>query len=438
MPDRKQAVSLFWFRRDLRLEDNHGLYQALKDGNNVQPIFIFDTNILDKLDDTCDRRISFIYHQIQALKSELIALGSDLTVFHGDPLTILDQLSEGKLDALYSNRDYEPYAKARDKAVYEMLDKKGIPFRGYKDHVIFDKDEIAKDDGDPYVVFTPYSRKWKTQLEPLHYQPYPSAKCTHNLKASLKPENLISLDALGFQKHEEDWPEQTVDIDVIKNYHETRDIPGIMGTSRLSVHLRFGTISIRHLVKHGLEHNEKWLNELIWRDFYQSILWKFPHVASSCFRSKYDRIPWRNNEQEFKTWCEGKTGYPIVDAGMRELNATGLIHNRVRMVVSSFLTKHLLIDWRWGEAYFASKLLDYDMASNNGGWQWAAGSGVDAAPYFRVFNPTLQTERFDPNLVYVRKWVTDLDSPDYPERMVDHKMARERAIRVYKEALTAV
>lgn len=430
-----KKLTLFWFRRDLRLHDNAGLYRALKNEENVQPIFIFDTTILDKLEDKDDRRVSFIHHYITKLKADLEALGSTLWVFHGKPIEVYQRLiSEYEITALYANRDYEPAAKERDKAVFELLAEKNIPFRAFKDQVIFEKDEVLKDNGEPYVVYTPYSRKWKEKINDFYLKPYPTEKYFEKLHKT-EAAKLPSLSEMGFDEHAHDWAETDVDLAIIRNYHNTRDIPSKRGTTRLSVHLRFGTVSIRELAQIGLKENEKWYNELIWRDFYQSILWHFPRIVNESFRPEYDRIEWRNNEREFAAWCQGKTGYPIVDAGMRELNKTGFMHNRVRMVVASFLTKHLLIDWRWGEAYFARQLIDFDLASNNGGWQWAAGCGVDAAPYFRVFNPALQTEKFDPGKLYIRKWVPEFQSNGYPKPIVDHKMARERAIATYREGL---
>ena len=430
-----RELNLFWFRRDLRLEDNAGLYHALKVGKNVQPIFIFDRNILDDLEEKDDRRVSFIYAQIGRLKQELQSKGSDLWVFYSTPIEVFKfLLKEHTINALFANKDYEPYALNRDKAVFELFDSSGLAFRAFKDHVIFEKNEVLKDDGKPYTVFTPYSKKWKAKLNDFYLNSYPTDSYFNNFhQTEAKP--LLKLELIGFTKHDEDWTNNKVDKAIVNKYHETRDIPSLQGTSRLSVHLRFGTISIRHLAQIGFKLNEKWLNELIWRDFYQTIMWHFPHVVKGSFKPEYDHIPWINSEAQFAVWCEGKTGYPIVDAGMRELNETGFMHNRVRMIVSSFLTKHLLIDWRWGEAYFAEKLIDFELASNNGGWQWAASSGVDAAPYFRVFNPYLQTERFDPELKYIRKWVPELDSSSYPKPIVEHKMARERAIETYKKEL---
>jgi deoxyribodipyrimidine photo-lyase len=425
-------TTLFWFRRDLRVTDNAGLYRALKKNQNVLPVFIFDTVILDDLDDKADRRVQFIHEALKVVKQSLEEAGSTLMVLHGDPVQLFKNI---KVKAVYTNHDYEPYARVRDAKIKELLESKGVAFHSYKDQVIFEKDEVMKDDGSPYTVFTPFSKKWKAKLNAFYQKSYPTEKYFGNL-IHIKPLPFPTLKDIGFEYTETIFPERAVKMSIIKNYHEKRDIPGINGTSRLGVHLRFGTVSIRTLVQLAVKKNETWLNELIWREFYQMILWHFPKVEQA-FKPQYDRIQWRNNTKEFELWCEGKTGYPIVDAGMRELNATGFMHNRVRMVVASFLTKHLLIDWRWGEAYFAKKLLDFDLASNNGSWQWAAGSGCDAAPYFRVFNPMLQTQKFDPDLTYIRKWVPELDTPAYPKPIVDHSAARERVLEAYKVALDA-
>jgi len=422
---------VFWFRRDLRLEDNAGLYHALKSGKPVVPLFIFDTCILDKLEDRTDKRVVFIYQSLMHMKQELESMGSSLLILYGDPVKLFPQLHPA---AVYTNHDFEPYAKERDDAVKQNLSSRQITFHTFKDHVIFEKDEVLKDAGGPYTVFTPYSRKWKAKLNAFYIKPYPNKKY-HDAYFRSKPLSVPSLGEMNFSDADTAFPERVIKTSIISRYHETRDLPAMPGTSRLSVHLRFGTVSIRKLAAVGLSKNEKWLNELIWRDFYQMILWHFPHVVNRAFKADYDNIQWRNNPEEFQRWCTGTTGYPIVDAGMRELNATGFMHNRVRMVVASFLCKHLLIDWRWGEAYFAAKLLDFDLASNNGGWQWAAGSGCDAAPYFRVFNPQLQTEKFDPELKYIRKWVPELNSNSYPKPMVDHAFARKRALETYADAL---
>jgi deoxyribodipyrimidine photo-lyase len=424
---------VFWFRRDLRLDDNAGLYHALKENKNVVPLFIFDTEILDKLEDKADARVEFIHDALARIKAEAEALGSSLLVLHGNPVELFKKLHP---KAVYTNADYEPYARNRDASVKQSLEERGIAFRSYKDHVIFEKAEITKDDGKPYTVYTPYSRKWKAALQSSHYKSFDTQPLASALKKT-EPLPFPKLADLGFEPSGIAFPERTIRQTIIEQYHLQRDIPGINGTSRLSVHLRFGTVSIRKLVQVALKKNDTWLNELIWRDFYHMILWHFPHVNTKAFKPAYDHIHWRNNEEEFKSWCEGKTGYPIVDAGMRELKTTGFMHNRVRMIVASFLTKHLLIDWRWGEAWFAKKLLDFDMAANNGGWQWAAGSGCDAAPYFRVFNPYLQTEKFDPEKKYIKKWVPEVETAAYPKPIVDHAFARERVLAVYKEALNA-
>ena len=427
-------VSIFWFRRDLRLQDNHGLFQALNAEFPVQPIFIFDQNILEKLNDPRDARVHFLHQELQRLQTSLLERGTTLDVRVGQPLEVWKQLIEDyDIGRVYANRDYEPYARERDKAVYELLGGRGITFKARKDHVIFEKGEIVKGDGKPYTVYTPYSKQWKQKLQPEHLTGFSSefTQNWHQTSAKAIPEP----GSFGFQPSEIPLPDRVPDLKVIGNYHDTRDFPAIKGTSRLGLHLRFGTISLRQLVRQTQGVNIKFLNELIWRDFYQAILWHFPQVVAHNFNRKYDGIQWRNDEQEFQKWCEGNTGYPIVDAGMRELNTTGYMHNRVRMIVASFLTKHLLIHWSWGEAYFAEKLLDFELASNNGGWQWAAGTGVDAAPYFRVFNPYIQTEKFDPELKYVSRWVPEFQTLKYPKPMVDHKIARERAIATYKEGL---
>lgn len=428
-------TTFFWHRRDLRLTDNAGLYYSLKNELNIIPVFIFDTNILDKLHDKTDARVSFIYQEIEKIKKEYEQIGSSLLVKFGNPIDIWKDLAnEYDIKSVYTNRDYEPYAIARDKTLYQFFNSRNIEFKGYKDHVIFDKNEIIKGDGKPYTVYTPYSKKWKNNLTDFYLKPYPTEKYLHNLYKTVSF-NLIQLSHLGFTKSKINIPSNEINSDIIKNYHLTRDFPELSGTSKLSIHLRFGTISIREIAKISLHTNEKFLNELIWRDFYQSILYHFPHSATHSFKKQYDLIQWENNEEHYKKWCEGNTGYPIVDAGMRELNQTGFMHNRVRMIVASFLTKHLLIDWRWGEAYFAQKLLDYDMASNVGGWQWAAGSGCDAAPYFRVFNPYLQTPKFDKNENYIKKWVPEYQSNNYPNPIIKHDFARKRILERYSLAL---
>jgi len=426
------SSTIFWFRRDLRLQDNAGLFHALKENKDVVPIFIFDTTILDKLEDKDDRRVEFIHNSLTVMQQLLEELGSSMIVFHGDPIAIFKSL---KPKAVYTNHDYEPYARQRDEVIKNILVDKGSEFQTFKDQVIFEKDEVTKNDGKPYTIFTPYSRKWKSLITPAHLKSYPTESHFESFK-KIKAVPLPSLADIGFESTGLPFPERVIRQSIVEKYDQQRNFPAIEGTTKLSVHLRFGTVSIRKLAQLAQKKNEIWLNELIWRDFYHMILWHFPEVETKSFKPAYDKIEWRNNEKEFDAWCEGKTGYPIVDAGMHELNVTGFMHNRVRMIVASFLTKHLLIDWRWGEAYFAKKLLDFDLAANNGGWQWAAGSGCDAAPYFRVFNPALQTEKFDPESEYIKKWVPEFGTEKYPKPIVDHKLARERVLKVYKEALT--
>lgn len=429
-------ISVHWFRRDLRLKDNAALYHALRSGNPVLCLFIFDSSILEKLDDISDARVSFIHQEIETLKIQLESLGSSLLLKHGEPLSIWKEITEEfQIYKVFANHDYEPAAIDRDKIVEDLLTSKNIPFLTYKDQVIFEKDEILKDDGIPYTVFTPYSKKWKSKLNNFYLKPYPTEYYFSNFYKTDKLAK-IPMTQLGFKVSQIQFPPKQTSQNLIKNYENTRDIPSLEGTSRLSLHFRFGTISIREKAAKALSISEKWLNELIWREFYMSILYHFPHVVSSAFKPQYDRIEWVNNLEQFEKWCRGETGYPIVDAGMRQLNSTGFMHNRVRMIVAGFLTKHLLIDWRWGEAYFAEKLLDYELASNNGGWQWAAGSGVDAAPYFRIFNPYLQSHKFDPQNLYIKKWVPEFESPEYPLPIINHEVARKRCLEVYKAALS--
>lgn len=424
------STTLVWLRRDLRLHDHAAFYHALKNNDKVLPIFIFDSNILAQLEDRDDARVTFIHDSLNILKERLEKLGSSLLVFHGNPLEIFCSIGP---KAVYTNHDYDPYASRRDGEVAKLLAAHGIPFHTFKDEVIFEKDEVVKDDGKPYTVFTPYSRKWKSRLNNFYVKSYPVEKY-HAKLLKTSPLPMPAIEDIGFVRSSIQFPPRVVKQEVIAKYHQTRDFPAIEGTSRLSVHLRFGTVSIRELVRIAQKKNEVWLNELIWRDFYHMILWHFPNVERA-FKPAYDKVEWVNDPVTFQKWCEGQTGYPIVDAGMRELNTTGYMHNRVRMIVASFLTKHLLIDWRWGEAYFARKLLDFDLAANNGGWQWAASSGCDAAPYFRVFNPELQTEKFDPKLVYIKKWVPELGTDRYPAPIVDHAFARQRVLATFKAAL---
>lgn len=433
----KQTVTIFWFRRDLRLNDNAGLYRALSKHTNVLPIFIFDKDILDKLEDKADRRVEFIHHHVTRLANELEKQGSSLQVFYSTPADVFSQIiQQYRVEAVYTNEDYEPYAIRRDEEIKRLVENANAPFFSFKDQVIFAKDEILKDDGKPYTVYTPFSRKWKEKLNGFYTKPYPTEKYFDNLLKVSTPFEVPTLEHMCFVPTGESFPPAVPDTEIVKHYHDTRNLPAIEGTTRLSVHLRFGTVSIRSLVTFAQATNQTWLNELIWREFFMTILWHFPHVVGHAFKHQYDNIQWVNNEEHFAAWREGRTGYPIVDAGMRELNETGFMHNRVRMIVASFLTKHLLIDWRWGEAYFAQKLLDFELSANNGNWQWAAGCGCDAAPYFRVFSPQLQTEKFDPKLEYVRRWVPEFDEPFvYPKPIVDHAWARNRALEVYKRGL---
>lgn len=426
-------MTIFWFRRDLRVEDNKGLFEALSADDTVLPIFIFDKNILSELPKN-DCRVTFIHKLLENIQTELNKHKKSLAVFYDEPQIVLKNLIEKhSINAFYTNHDYEPYAIKRDKVIHQLLNDNNIDFKSFKDQVIFEKDEIIKEDRTPYVVYTPYMKKWKEQYTKEGIYNYPSENKLENILDHSYP--FLSLEDIGFVESKIIPAPYDVSSVLITNYIDTRNLPAVDGTSMISPYLRFGAISIRKLIKTASENNkETFLNELIWREFFMQILWHFPETVTKSFRPKYDNIKWRNNERDFRAWCQGKTGYPMVDAGMRELNTTGHMHNRVRMVVASFLCKHLLIDWRWGEAYFAEKLLDYEQSSNIGNWQWAAGSGVDAAPYFRIFNPTEQVKKFDAKLEYIKKWVPELEELDYTP-IVDHKEARERALRVYKEAV---
>ena len=432
-------TALFWHRRDLRIDDNKGLFEALKQNEIVNPIFIFDKSILDKLPNN-DQRILFIYQEIESLKKSYQNLGSDLWIYYGEPSEIIPKIAqELNCSSVYFNNDYEPYALQRDQEIQLSLNNIKIEFIGNKDHVIFEKNEVLKDDGKPYTIFTPYSRKWKANLKEEDLREYSIEKYSRNLVQKQQEEALITLEEMGFEsKVLHDFPDRIAKNEILKNYHLSRNFPAVKGTSKLSLHLRFGTISIRKLALIAREQNETYLNELIWRDFYQMIIFHFPKSAENSFKAQYDKIIWEKNEVHFDSWCTGKTGYPIVDAGMRELNATGFMHNRVRMVVASFLTKHLLLDWRLGAAYFAEKLLDFELASNTGGWQWAAGCGCDAAPYFRVFNPQAQQEKFDKSFEYIKKWVPEYGTSSYPEPIIEHKFARERILQRFKSALNEI
>ncbi|MEP2281097.1 deoxyribodipyrimidine photo-lyase [Maribacter sp.] len=434
-----KEVSIFWFRRDLRLDDNVGFLEALKGDYPVLPIFIFDKEILAKLPKD-DARLTFIHETLQHMRTQLQNENdSSLAMFHGKPLDVIKNLTvEYKVMSIYTNRDYEPYAKERDEKIASFLSKKDISFKTFKDQVIFEKSEIVKGDGEPYVVYTPYKNKWQEQFNAdkdleIHYT---SQYLSNLIKNSRLPN--LSLSDIGFEKSKIEVPEYDVTPTLIDNYEDTRNFPAKeSGTSRLGPHLRFGTVSVRKMMKKAIaEDNKVFWSELIWREFFMTILYHFPHTVDNAFRAKYDRIEWRNNEDEFEKWKNGETGYLLVDAGMRQLNETGYMHNRVRMLVASFLCKHLLIDWRWGETYFAEKLLDYELSSNVGNWQWAAGSGVDAAPYFRIFNPMTQVDKFDKGKKYIKEWISEYGTDKYPEKMVDHKMARERCLETYKAAVS--
>lgn len=436
MAKNKTEICVFWFRRDLRLTDNTGFINALQSDWPVLPIFIFDSDILSKLEDKADKRVDLIQQMLESLKLELEGMGSSLLVLQGKPDNVFEKLLvDYDVKAIFTNRDYEPYAIRRDNIIKNLAESQQVPFLTHKDHVVFEWDEVLKSDKTPYTVFTPYSKIWKNKFQEIeNFQMQKEVNFNNLLKISPFP--MLELSDIGFEKTNVVYVKPTVDITTIQQYEKTRNFPALeQGTSMLSVHLRFGTISVRELVYIAQQNNEQWLNELIWREFFMSILKHFPKVENQSFKKQYDEIQWRNNEEEFAAWCEGRTGFPIVDAGMRQLNETGLMHNRVRMIVASFLTKDLLIDWRWGEAYFAQKLLDYDLSANNGNWQWAAGCGCDAAPYFRIFNPTTQTKQYDPELIYVKRWVKDLSDFSYPQAIVDHAMAREITLRTYKEAL---
>lgn len=432
----KEGLCVFWFRRNLRLEDNAGLYYALKSGYKVLPVFIFDQDVLGKLENKSDRRVDFIHQALHRLQKQLTDLGSSLKVYNGYPTEVFKTIArENSIRSVYTNHDYEPSAIERDEKIKSILEKGKITFHTYKDQCIFEKDEVLKDDGKPYTIFTPYSRKWKLKLSSFHLKSYPTEKYFSNFVTS-EPLEIPSLKDLGFTKTTLHFELPKINIQQIQKYKEQRDFPAIHGTSRISMHLRFGTISIREMARLAQAHNETWLNELIWRDFYMTILYHFPHVVNHAFKKEYDHIEWRHDENAFAKWCKGETGFPIVDAGMRELNATGFMHNRVRMITASFLVKDLLIDYKWGEAYFAEKLNDFDLSANNGGWQWAAGSGCDAAPYFRIFNPTEQQKRFDPNFEYIKKWVPEFGTDKYPLPIVDHSSARLRTLEAYKKSLS--
>lgn len=427
-------MTIFWFRRDLRWDDNAALYAALKSDTQVLPIFIFDPFILSQLSQD-DARVTFIHQSLEKLNEALKPYHKSIAIFFDTPEKVFKKLiATHPIKAVYANHDYEPYARKRDKNIYGLLKTQGIDFLTAKDQVIFEKSEITKDDGTPYVVYTPYSKKWMATLALNPVVNYPSETLMNHITEHNYP--FLSLEAIGFRASKIIAPSFTSTDFLIAQYESTRNFPAIAGTSMVGTYLRFGTISTRKLVQKAQEfENKTYLKELIWREFFMQILWHFPHTIQQSFKPKYDNIVWINDEAMFQKWCEGNTGYPFVDAGMRELNATGFMHNRVRMIVASFLCKHLLIDWRWGEAYFAQKLLDFELSSNVGNWQWAAGSGVDAAPYFRIFNPSEQIKKFDKDLKYIKKWVPEFDTLNYPQPIIDHKFARARCLTVYKEAV---
>lgn len=427
--------SIFWFRRDLRFIDNHGLFQALTQSKIVNPIFIFDENITKKLD-TNDHRLAFIKSQLNNLNKELIKFNSSLNIYYGTPVKIFEKIiSENSIDTVFWNKDYEPYAIKRDKEIEKLLKSNNIKSFSFKDQVIFEEREVVKNDGTPYVVYTPYSKKWMEKFsnkDVKHFKSESFLSKTKKLKKLTTNTKTFDINKSNIKP-----PKVNFNNDIIKNYERDRNTPEIDGTSKLGLHLRFGTKSIRSLVKKSnLSQNKTFLKELIWREFFMQILWHFPETTTQCFKSKYEKIKWRNNMDEFNAWCKGKTGYPIVDAGMRELNKTGFMHNRVRMITASFLCKHLLIDWRIGEKYFASKLFDYEQSSNIGNWQWVAGCGVDAAPYFRIFNPHEQQKKFDKEYRYIKKWISEYDTTKYPQEIINHKLARERCLKAYKEAVS--
>ena len=430
--------NIFWFRRDLRIQDNCGLYHALQSGKEIVPIFIFDKNILDKIERKNDARVTFLYDTVTALQQELRSSGSDLRIFYDTPENVFrGLLKEYAVSTVFCNTDYESYAVQRDRQIREICDQHGVTFSEHKDHVIFHRDEVVKDDGKPYIVFTPYKKKWLLAYQALSVNQKHFASETL-VEKFWKTDGVlpgITLEKMGFNRSDIPIPPKEVARSIIRNYHETRDFPAIQGTSKLGIHFRFGTLSVREKAAAAAVLNETYLSELIWRDFYAMILYHFPYVEKEAFRRAYDQIEWENDEKKYKAWCDGKTGYPMVDAGMRELKTTGYMHNRVRMITASFLTKHMLIDWRWGESWFAQHLLDFDLASNNGGWQWAAGCGTDAAPYFRIFNPEAQQQKFDKDFEYIKKWVPEFGTPNYVTPIVDHPTARQKCLETYKKAL---
>lgn len=419
-------IAIHWFRRDLRLADNTALWQALNCGLPVLPLFIFDEDLLSELPRD-DARISFIYQQLSAIHSVLQKKGSGIIVKKGKPEEVWAELLEQyPIQKVFFNKDYEPYTLVRDEKIFQLLTKRVVSVEAYKDQVVFEEDEIIKKDGNPYTVYTPYKNRWLEHFHLENIAPLPTIRNPHY---QVIKEGFPSLKSIGFRPAAIEV--KAYQLKNIPDYPKKRDIPSLDATTYLSPHLRFGTIGIRQLLQQLKMKDELFLSELIWREFFMQILYHFPRVVHHNFKSKYDSIHWRNDENEFQKWCEGNTGYPLVDAGMRQLNQSGYIHNRVRMITAGFLCKHLLIDWRWGEAYFAQKLLDYELSSNNGNWQWAAGTGCDAAPYFRIFNPISQQKQFDPDLNYIKRWIPEYGTDAYAPPMVDHKYARERALEAY-------
>ena len=432
----KDNLVIFWFRRDLRLKDNAGLFHALNENDKVLPIFIYDKNTLDKLNKS-DHRVDFIEYSLKKLNDLLKKNNKSISIYYGKPVKVFSELiKKYNVTKVYSNKDYTPYSIKRDKKVEELLKVNNIDFNSYKDHVLFEKYEVVKDDNTPYKVYTPFSRKWLIKMSENKIDFFNSEKYIH--KFFNEKRGFLSLKEIGFEKSILSPLNLNLSSDTINNYEKTRNFPFVNGTSKIGLHLRFGTISTREMiVKAEVSKNKTFLKELVWREFFQQILFHYPHTINKSFKPKYDRIEWLNNENQFKKWCSGQTGYPLVDAGMRELNQTGFMHNRVRMLVGSFLCKHLLIDWRWGEAYFASKLLDYDLSANNGNWQWAAGTGCDSAPYFRIFNPSAQQKKFDKEAIYTNKWNPGWELSTIAP-IVDHAHARKRALETYKIGLTKI
>ena len=428
--------TLFWFRRDLRLEDNHGLYQAALRGRRVRPLFIFDTDILDKLP-RADARVEFILRAVEKLHHDLRALGGGLTVEIGRPIEVIARLiAQHKISEVITNEDYEPYATERDRKIRAQLTAAGVGFTAFKDHVIFGPGDILKDDGTPYRVYGAYARRWRERFTADMPKPYRSGSALLKVGAT-RGAGPPTLARLGFTPAGIEFPDPRPSKKIIAEYADTRNLMGVDGTSRMGVHLRFGTISVRKLARISID-SSVYFGELIWREFFMQVLAHNPRTTRESYDLRFERVRWRSSRADFKRWCEGRTGYPVVDAGMRELNQTGFMHNRARMITGSFLCKHLLLDWRWGERYFALKLLDYDQSSNVGNWQWVAGCGCDPAPYFRVFNPTLQAKRFDPTGLYAGRWIPELEDGSYTDPMVPHEFARRRALGTFSAAVKGV